>query len=80
MYRIVLLAAMAWPGVAAFSLRIGSGETDLARYKEYGYNAAVLGSFTQLAMFDEGTVSASLRARIEAERARFREQAAVARR
>ncbi|MBS1824212.1 MAG: hypothetical protein JST93_02740 [Acidobacteria bacterium] len=80
MYRIVLLAAMAWPAVAAFSLRIGSGETDLARYKEYGYNAAVLGSFTQLALFDEGTVSASLRARIEAERARFRGQAAVARR
>ncbi len=84
MRPILLLAAMALPATAAFPLRIGSGETDIARYQEYGYNAAVLGSFTQLALFEESAPGAlppgsPLRGQIEEARRRFRQQATRAR-
>ncbi len=80
---ICLLAAAALPALAAFPIRMGSGERDLARYQEYGYNAAVLGSLTQLASFDEAAPGAlpegsPLRVQIETSRRRFREQAARA--
>ena len=85
MTRILsLLAVMAVPALAAFPIRIGSGETDLARYKEYGYNAAVLGPVTQLASFDESAPGAlpeggPLRKQVEEARRLFRDQAAQAR-
>jgi hypothetical protein len=45
------LGASAAP--ARFPLLLGSGEKDLARYREYGYNAAVLGNFTELAAYED---------------------------
>jgi len=48
-----LLLALPAAAFGAMEIRMGSGETDLARYREYGYNAAVLGSFTQLATYSE---------------------------
>ncbi|MBL8219184.1 MAG: hypothetical protein JNL62_08135 [Bryobacterales bacterium] len=80
---LLILAALASSAFAAFPLRIGSGETDLARYKEYGYNAAILTSFTQLATFDQSAPGAlpqgtPLRSQIQEARRRFREQAAKA--
>ncbi|MBL8173586.1 MAG: hypothetical protein JNK48_02895 [Bryobacterales bacterium] len=79
----VYLAAMAMPVIAAFPLRVGSGESEVARYAEYGYNAAVLGSLTQLATFEEAAPGAvakgsPLGKQIEEARRRFREQAAKA--
>jgi hypothetical protein len=67
--------------LAAFPIRMGSGERDLSRYKEYGYNAALLGHVTQLASFDESAPGAlpegsPLRKQIEAARRHFREEAA----
>jgi len=35
------------------SIRLGSGETSLEQYKEYGYNAIMMGDLTQLASYDE---------------------------
>lgn len=80
---LLILAAMASSAFAAFPLRIGSGETDIARYKEYGYNAAILTSFTQLATFDQAAPGAlpqqsPLRQQIEETRRLFRQQAAKA--
>ncbi len=60
----------------AMELRIGSGETDIEHYKDYGYNAVVLGDITQLATYDHiapGAISRdpSLQQRITKRRNRF---------
>jgi hypothetical protein len=63
----------------ALSLRIGSGETDLARYQAYGDNVAVLGDATQLATFDTVCPNiiapgSDLRKRIEHQRQKFQKE------
>jgi hypothetical protein len=70
------MAAMAVAATNTMDLRIGSGESDLARYREYGYNAAVLGDITQLADYETvapGAVATdkTLDKRIEKRRHRF---------
>ncbi|MEK7404604.1 MAG: hypothetical protein AAB225_05805 [Acidobacteriota bacterium] len=73
---LALLVAAAAP--AAFEIRMGSGEQDLAQYKEYGYNVAVIGSFTQLATYagiapEALPAGSPLRATVEDHRRRMRE-------
>lgn len=63
----------------SLELRIGSGETNILRYKEYGYNAAILGDPTQLATYDSVAPGAiakdtDLGARIDRRRERFESQ------
>lgn len=72
------LATTATAGASTNSmdLCIGSGESDLARYTEYGYNAAVLGDITQLADYETvapGVVekNTTLKSRIEKHRRAF---------
>jgi hypothetical protein len=65
-------------------IRVGSGETNLQRYVEYGYRAAVLGDLTQIASYDTVWPDAipkgsQLRRRIEQHRAKFAEEAGQAR-
>ena len=65
---------------AGMELRLGSGEKDLARYRECGYNAAVLGSFSHLALLDDAVPGAlrpesPLRLKIEKNRRSFAENA-----
>ncbi len=79
----ILVFTAALPLLGGFDIRMGSGERDIARYKEYGYNAAVLGPVTQLASFDDSAPGAlppgsRLRTQIEETRGKFREQAARA--
>lgn len=62
-----------------FELRLGSGEKVFERYKEYGYNAALIGGLTQLATFDSvcpGAIAqgAPLRERIGSQREKFEQQ------
>ena len=66
--------------VACMELRLGSGEKDLTRYRDYGYNAAVLGSFSRLALLDDAAPGAlppdsPLRLKIEKNRRSFAENA-----
>lgn len=53
-FLAVMVSAVATAAVATNSmeLRIGSGETNLERCQEYGYNAIVLGDITQLAAYE----------------------------
>lgn len=72
-------AGAAIPPAGSLGLRIGSGETNVLRYKEYGYNAAILGDISQLATYDDivpGAIAKDpeLRARIEQRRKRFETQ------
>lgn len=60
-------------------IRMGSGEKDFARYKDYGENVTPVGDLGKLATYDEiapGVIAADspLRAKIEGERAKFRRQ------
>jgi hypothetical protein len=76
---LTLAMAMAATAVAStniLELRIGSGERDVARYREYGYNAVVLGDITQLADYETvapGVIAknAALKKRIEKHRGAF---------
>ncbi|MBI4874521.1 MAG: hypothetical protein HY822_07805, partial [Acidobacteria bacterium] len=82
---VALLVLTSAAAPAPFTIILGSGEKDLARYREYGYNAAVLGSFTELATYAEIAPRAlpagsPLRARIEENRTRLRGQLAEAKR
>ena len=64
---------------AAYDIRMGSGEKDFARYKEYGYNVTPVGDLGKLGTYDEiapgaiATVS-PLRKQIERNRVTFRRQ------
>lgn len=65
---------------SGFELRLGSGEKDLARYREYGYNVALLGSFSRLALLDDAAPGAlppdsALRLKVEKGRRSFAESA-----
>jgi hypothetical protein len=60
-------------------IRMGSGEKDLARYRQYGYNAAELGTFTGLATFEKAAPGAlqpgsALRSAIDRSRRKAREE------
>jgi len=60
----------------AVPLRLGSGEKSLARYQEYGYNAAIIGDVTQLATYDAVCPGVIIRGsdlwkRIEGQREKF---------
>ena len=64
---------------AADEIRMGSGEKDFARYKEYGFNATPFGDLGKLGTFDEvapGAIAqdSPLRAQIERNRATFKRQ------
>jgi hypothetical protein len=66
------------------NLRIGSGETNLARYVEYGYTTAVLGDVTQIASYDSVwpdviPKGSQLRRRIEQHQAKFAREVEEAR-
>lgn len=79
MNRVVVLALLAVSARGAGDIRMGSGEQDLSRYREYGYNTAVLGSFTEVATYsnvapDVLAPGTPLRIRIEANRQRLRER------
>src|ERR1039458_9980064 len=67
-----LLAGQSQP----MEIRLGSGEKSVERYREYNYNAAILGDLTQLASFDAafpGAIAKGsvLRERIEQQRQKF---------
>jgi hypothetical protein len=51
---VCLLSAAGISAQAAspIAIRLGSGEKDLERYREYGYNAVLLGDLTQLAGYE----------------------------
>ena len=73
-------ATTAWCAPEAFELRMGSGDKDLKRYAENGYNIASLGSLTRLATFAESAPgalppSSALRKSIDESRQQFRERA-----
>lgn len=73
---ICWLAAVEMAGATGMALRLGSGEKSVERYREYNYNAAILGDFTQLATFDAAYPGAipkgsALRERIEQQRQKF---------
>lgn len=77
MWMLLLLALVPVSALPeAFPIRIGSGETDLSRYREYGYNVALMGNITQLATY-EGVAPGvlppgnALRTRIEQNRRDF---------
>ena len=60
-------------------LRLGSGEKSVESYREYGYNAAILGDVTQLATFDAACPNvipegSDLRNRIEHQRQKFQKE------
>jgi hypothetical protein len=72
----VVAGATALGGPATMELRLGSGETSLERYKDYGYTAALLGDVTKLASFDAvapGAIAkgSALQRRIEQHRRKF---------
>jgi hypothetical protein len=63
----------------AYDLRMGSGEKDFARYREYGYNVTTVGDLGKLGTYDEvapGAIAADslLRQQIERNRMTFRQQ------
>ena len=65
--------------LGAFHIRMGIGETDLARYRDYGYNVPVIGEITTLATYVQiapGALPAGapLRVRIEENRRQLREK------
>src|ERR1035438_6062800 len=67
-----LLAGQSQP----MEIRLGSGEKSVERYREYNYNAAILGDLRQLASFDAAFLGAIakgsvLRERIEQQRQKF---------
>ncbi|HEY1661848.1 MAG TPA: hypothetical protein VGI03_05465 [Verrucomicrobiae bacterium] len=81
-----LIGIIGWLAVAqavaaatnAMMIRIGSGESTMANYHDYGYNAAILGDLTDLVSFDAIypnaiPVGSDLRNRIESRRKTFRE-------
>jgi len=75
---VCLLAAagISTRAAPAMAIRLGSGEKDLERYREYGYNAVLLGDLTQLAGYEAlcpGAIpkDSRLRQRIEQHRKRF---------
>jgi hypothetical protein len=79
----VLCATTTWCAQPVFEIRMGSGERDLQRYAEYGYNVASLGSLTRLATFAgsaPGTLppSSALRKAVDENRRQFRERARAA--
>ena len=64
---------------AAYDIRMGSGEKDFARYREYGYNVTPVGDLGKLGTYDEiapGAIAADspLRKQIERNRVTFRRQ------
>ena len=64
---------------AAYDLRMGSGEKDFARYREYGYNVTPAGDLGKLGTYDEiapGAIAADspLRKQIERNRVTFQRQ------
>src|ERR1017187_390705 len=67
-----LLAGQSQP----MEICLGSGEKSVERYREYNYNAAILGDLTQLASFDTafpGVIAkgSALKERIEQQRQKF---------
>lgn len=79
---VVAVAGLFAPDVSAdtalkpMAILLGSGEKSVDRYKEYGYNAVVIGDATQLATYDTVlpnviAAGSDLRDRIERQRARF---------
>jgi hypothetical protein len=75
---VCLLSAAGISAQAAspIAIRLGSGEKDLERYREYGYNAVLLGDLTQLAGYEAlcpGAIAqdSPLRQKIEQHRKRF---------
>ena len=80
----IVMACLGWArsaflrAAAPFEIRLGSGETDLERYKEYGYNVVMLGDLTQLAGYEAccpGAIAKdpTLRRRIDQHRKKFLE-------
>jgi hypothetical protein len=64
---------MAAAAAPPFEIRLGSGETDLAYYSEYGYNAASAGNLSQLAAFEQsapGAIPKGSRLRLQIEERR----------
>ena len=79
------LALSQFPVFAAppMEIRLGSGEASVRAYKEYGYNAAILGDVIKLATYDEvcpGAIPAGsdLRMDIERKRSAFLKECDVA--
>ena len=78
------VSAPAASSATPLTLRIGSGEKSVERYREYGYNAAILGDATQLASYDAACPNAiprgsELRKRIEQQRKSFQQASERAR-
>lgn len=78
-----LCLTLLWPSPAraqrGFGLRMGSEEQDLLRYREYDFNAAVLGDPTELATYrnvapDALPPGSPLRVRVEENRRQTRER------
>lgn len=81
---LLLSAALTWAQPPPFEILLGSGEKEPDRYREYGYTAAVLGNFTQLATYEEiapGILGPDtpLRRQIEKNRSEFRQRLRQAR-
>ena len=76
---LLALAAYAAGPLPPMELRLGSGEKSIEHYREYGYNAAIMGDVTQLATFDAAFPGAippgsDLRKRIEHQRQKFQKR------
>ena len=79
-----LAGGVSFCAAAPMEIRLGSGESDLERYKEYGYNVALLGELTPLASYEAlcpGAIAkdSALGKRIQQHRKKFLENCKRAR-
>ncbi len=77
MTGLLLAAGTLTEAGPAMELRVGSGETVLEHYKDYGYNVIILGDVTQLAGYDSIyphllAPGSALQKRIEQHRRKFK--------